>query len=386
MADAGIDMEGLLELLRDLIRIESVNPSLDPSGSGEAEIAGYLADRLGRSGLDVRTRDLGGGRMNVVATLKGSGSGRSLMLSGHMDTVSLEGMESDPLGAEYRGGRVYGRGSLDMKAGIAAMALAVEAARASGPFAGDVILALVADEEYASIGTEALVKECSADAAVLCEPTGLAICTAHKGFCWVALDVFGKAAHGSRAAEGVDAITKAGKFLARLEDYAGRTLSRKAHPRLGPPSVHASTIKGGLGLSTYPDRCTVQIERRIIPGETPDTVRQEFDRLIRDLRAEDEHFRAEADVYFSRPPLETSEDEPIVRALDRACAEVLGAAPAHIANSAWLDTALLAEAGIPAVSFGPSGEGLHGAVEYVDLESAAAAARVLVRVISDFCG
>ena len=206
-------------------------------------------------------------RPNVVARL-GRAGGRALLFNGHLDTVGVEGMVHAPWDADVRAGRIYGRGSSDMKAGVAAMcAAALRVVDAN--LDGEVIVAAVADEEYESIGTRALVDSgIRADAAIVTEPTRLAICPAHRGFAWLELIVHGRAAHGSRYDIGVDAITLAALVLAELDAYQRTVLAKIAHPLLGRPSLHASIVSGGLGLSTYPDRCRVQIERRTLPGET----------------------------------------------------------------------------------------------------------------------
>jgi acetylornithine deacetylase len=385
MIIASYELE-LLQLLQNLIRIESVNPNLDSSGNGEAAIGKFVAAQLTSLGLDVHLEDLGNQRMNVIGVLKGTGEGKCLMLNGHMDTVGTQGMEIEPYNPTYADGKIYGRGSLDMKAGLAAIIKATESVIASGvQLSGDVLLAFVADEEYASIGSEAVVRKYSADAGIICEPTNLNISIAHKGFVWIDVKVFGKAAHGSRFHEGVDAIVKAGKFLVALERFESDTLMRRSHRLLDPPSIHASIISGGTGLSTYPDYCEVKLERRTIPGETPVSVKKEIDELISNLSAEDEQFRATVDVFFDRSPLEVSEDQPIVQAISSAYQSVLRREPVYVGTSGWLDSAIFADVGIPTISFGPSGEGLHASVEYVDFESVVSTTQVLAKTIVDFC-
>jgi acetylornithine deacetylase len=386
MVNFEIDEAALLQLLQALIQIESVNPGLDNNGGGEAAIGEFISQRLQNSGLQVEIQPVADNRINVIARLKGTGAGKCLMLNGHTDTVSLQGMEIAPLEPNYKEGKVFGRGSLDMKAGLAAMIAAVESVLAAGvKLKGDVLLSFVADEEHASLGAEKLVEDYTADAVIICEPTNLDICIAHKGFSWVNLEVFGKAAHGSRFDEGVDAIVKAGKFLSKLEEFAEQVLGKKKHPLLGPPSVHASLINGGLGLSTYPDYCKVQMERRTLPGESPEIVRNELEELIMDLSRIDSKFKAAVEVFFSRYPVEVSEETEIVQALTRAGESVLGKKPRYVGVGGWLDSGIFAAKGIPAISFGPTGEGLHAAVEYVEFDSVVVTAQVLAQTIVDFC-
>jgi acetylornithine deacetylase len=384
MKTIAIDRAALLESLQALIRIDSVNPSLVPGGRGEGAIAAYLGQYLEASGLEVRTREIAPGRVNVVGILKGSGGGRSIILNGHTDTVGLDKMTIDPLDPVLRDGRVYGRGSLDMKGGLAAAIAAVRAIAAGDRLRGDIILACVADEEYASIGTEALIEEYTADAAIVCEPSALGLGIAHKGFAWATIDVHGLAAHGSKPELGIDAIVKAGKFLVALEAL-GEKLAARAHPLLGPASVHASLIEGGSELSTYPDHCRIKIERRTLPGEDRETVAAELAALVAGLAASDKQFKADWDIFFHRHPFETAPDAPIAAAVSRAGELVLGAAPRPMGFSGWLDSALLAAAGIPTVIFGPAGEGLHAASEHVEFQSVADTAAILAAAVEDFC-
>ncbi|MFW9994173.1 MAG: ArgE/DapE family deacylase [Candidatus Odinarchaeota archaeon] len=380
-----VNEQELLELLQELIRIESVNPTLANEGSGEQEIAHYLGNYMEKIGLEVRYQELGKNRTNVIGTLRGSGRGKNLMLNGHTDTVSLKGMD-DPLNGRYESGKVYGRGAVDMKGGIAAMMMAVKAIVDSEiQLKGNVILTLVADEEYASAGTEAVSKKFTADAAIVCEPSDLDIVIAHRGFAWIKVNIHGKAAHGSLYDVGIDAITKAGKLLAGIEELGKEFLEQEPHPLLGSRSIHASLISGGIGLSTYPDKCTVELERRTLPGEDKKTVEEEIKALNDRLASEDEEFRADYEVFFYRPALEVTKDQLIVKTLENACKKVLDREPAYSGMRGWLDSAILAEVGIPTVIFGPGGDGMHAAVEYVDFESVKTTAEVLFETIIDFC-
>ena len=387
MSDIRIDEKELLKVLQDLIKIESVNPDLAGMGNGESLVAEHIGNYLAAMGLKVRYQEIEPKRINVIGVLKGSGEGKTLMLNGHTDTVGITRMDIEPLNPLFQDGKVYGRGSFDMKGGLAAMIIAVKAIIDAGfKPKGDVILAFVADEEYLSLGTEVLVREYPADAAILCEPTGLKVCIAHKGFAWIKVEVFGKAAHGSRPDRGIDAIVKAGKFLARIEELGKDTLIQKKHPLLGSPSIHASLIKGGTELSTYPDYCLIELERRFIPGESVKTIEEEMQTLIDDLASKDEQFKAKFEVSFSRPPLEVARDHEIVGALSRAYADTVKKAPEFIGVSGWMDSAILAEAGIPSVIIGPAGEGFHAATEYVDFESVITLTKILINTIIDFCG
>jgi len=378
----------IVEMLQALVRIPSVNPTLVPGGAGERDVAECLSAACARLGLMVTEQEAAPGRPNVIAVLPGAdtGRGRRLLLNGHTDTVGTGGME-DPFTPVLRGDRLYGRGSDDMKGGLAAMIGGVAAVLDAGvrPL-GDVLLTFVVDEEDASIGTAAVAQSSAADAAIVTESTGLRICLAHKGFAWVTITTQGRAAHGSDYAAGIDAIMHMGRVLSGLERLERDVLPRRAHPLLGRPSLHASAITGGEGPSTYPPTCRLLLERRMLPDETPEDVRTEMETLLAPLRAEDPRFRATVDVTLSRPGLEVARDVPIARALRDALVRCAGIEPEYVGQGAWYDAALLAQAGIPTVIFGPSGSGAHAVVEYVDVPSVITCAQVLAQTIVDFCG
>jgi acetylornithine deacetylase len=217
MANIQINNDALLRLLQELVQINSVNPSLSNTGEGEGKIARYIGEYLDKLGLEIHYQELEQNRVNVIGILKGTGAGKSLILNGHTDTVSIGQMEIDPFKPKQKNGKMYGRGALDMKSGVAAQIMAIQSLIEAGiTLKGDVILTFVADEEYASIGTEAVLKDYSADAAIICEPTNLDIIIAHKGFIWTKIEIFGRAAHGSMPDKGIDAIIKAGKVLTAI--------------------------------------------------------------------------------------------------------------------------------------------------------------------------
>ncbi|KPU42751.1 acetylornithine deacetylase [Oxobacter pfennigii] len=387
MYNISIDEKELLQVLKDMISIESVNPSLCPGGAGEAKIAEYIGNYLKSIGLDVKYQEINKGRVNVIGILKGSGGGKSLMLNGHTDTVSIEGMDIEPLNPVYKDGKVYGRGSIDMKGGLASMIGAAKALiNGNIKLKGDVYFTFVADEEYESIGTEEIVKEYKADGAVVCEPTDLKVCVAHKGFAWIKIEIFGKAAHGSIPQYGVDAILKAGKILSEIDKLSESLLNSKKHKLLGTPSVHCSIIKGGTELSTYPYYCTIEIERRTIPGESYETVNEEIKNILDKIASGDTDFKCKYEIFFHRPPLEVSLEEPVVKVLMEVAGDIYKKEPGIMGMSGWLDSSILDKASIPAVIFGPSGEGLHAATEYVDFASVVDTSKVLANTIIKFCG
>jgi len=374
-------------LTRELVRIDSRNPSLVAGGPGERHVAQALANVLDAWGFQVDIVDAAPGRPNVVARI-GKPGARTLMFNGHLDVVGIDGMTHDPWSADANGhdGRLYGRGSSDMKAGVAAMCAA--AARAGqAELNGEIIIAAVADEEYESIGTRSLIERgVRADAAIVTEPTRLAIMPAHLGFVWADVTTHGRAAHGSRWDIGVDAIRHAGILLAELDRMDDEELPTRRHALLGRPSVHASLISGGTGMSTYPDSCTVRIERRTIPGESPESVRRELESACSRARSRQTKFRADVNVTFSQEPSDVSVDAPIVRALGRAL-DASGEEQRVEGMTAWTDAALLNAAGIPAICFGPGDISLaHAAEEWVSVSEIERATNVLVRLVKEWFG
>lgn len=373
-------------LLRELVRVDSRNPSLVPGAPGERRIAEFLCGVLTDWGLDAQLLPAADGRPNVIARVPGSAPrrARSLMFNGHLDVVDIEGMRHAPFDGIERDGRMFGRGASDMKGGVAAMCAA--AARLVGALAGDLLIAAVVDEEWQSAGTAALIASgVRADAAIVTEPTGLAIMPAHRGFAWIEVRVFGRAAHGSRWDIGVDAIRHAGLLLAELDFVDRDELPRRQHPLLGRASLHASTIQGGLGLSTYPDICVIRLERRTLPGESAADALQEVQRACVAVADKYPTFQAEVELLFSQPPSDVDADAPIARAL--ASVIVRRGLPATpLGMSAWTDAALLNAAGIPAVCFGPGDMALaHAAEEYIPVEEVRRAADILEDLARSWC-
>ena len=385
IAPVAVDEAYTVRACQDLVRINSVNPLLAPGAPGEREIGDFTADALSALGLEVRRHEPEPGRVSVTGRLRGSGGGRSLMLNAHYDTVGVEGMTA-PFSGEVRDGRVYGRGAYDMKGSLAACLGAVKALRDDGiPLRGDVVVAAVADEEYGSLGTADLITHTLTDGAIVTEPSALGVCLAHKGYCWIEVRTEGRAAHGSRFAEGVDANLRMGRVLSRLEGLERELRARPPHPLVGPPSLHAALLQGGTGLSTYAASCTLQIERRTVPGETAPQVMSEIEGLLARLGEEDPAFRASARAFFVREPFEVRRDAAIVGAVSSAVTEVLGEAPRYIGDTPWMDSALLAGAGVETVVFGPAGAGAHADEEWVDIASMVRCAAVLAAAARRYC-
>ena len=378
-----IDRDYLVRTLADLVRINSVNPSLVPDGPGEVEAARYVRTALEKFGAEIRVLESTPGRPSAVATLHGTGGGRSLMLNAHMDTVGIEGMP-DALAPAIRDGRLFGRGAYDMKGSLAACLATLKAIAEGPPLRGDIIVAAVADEEYASLGTAEVVRAVPVDAAIVTEPTELDLCIAHKGFVWVEVETLGKAAHGSRFFEGVDANMRMGRFLGLLEGLEANLRTRPPHSLVGPPSLHAALLRGGTEFSTYAARSSLMIERRTVPGETEAGVLAEIEQLLDMLRT-DPSFKANARAVLTRNAFEVAPDTAIVRAV-HAAATRRGRAPQFIGKPFWMDSAILADAGVETTVIGPIGSGAHTSEEWVDLDSLERLASILVEAAASYCG
>ena len=369
------------QLTSELVAIDSVNPTLVPGAAGEGAVAEWLAAYLRRAGFDVEVDEVAPGRPNVIAMAERPGAGPTRMLCGHTDTVGVEGMVA-PFTPTVRDGRLYGRGAQDMKGGLAAMVVAAEQwLNGARRGAGRVVLAAVADEEYASLGAEAVARRWHADEAVIAEPTGMAVAITHKGFSCVEVVTHGRAAHGSRPADGIDAVLLMGRVLARLESLNRELQSRPPHPRLGTGSLHAGRIVGGSELSVYPARCSLQVERRTLPGEALDIALTEVGAILDQLGHSDPTFRAEVTLLLARPAYGIDERHPLPCAL-RQLAAAAGRDTSITGMSFWTDAALLGAAGVPTVLFGPRGAGLHGVDEYVVIEDLETCARIFENWLS----
>lgn len=389
-----VDPDLTQKLLRDLVAIESVNPTLVPGARGELAASEFLCSFLLRQGIAAELEEAAPGRPNVVALLtpggetvpSGDKKSAALAILAHIDTVGAGNMP-DPFTPRESDGRLYGRGALDIKSGVAAMCAAAIAARDAGAIKKPLLIAAVVDEECDSIGTEALLRRYTADAAIVLEPTDLRLTIAHKGYAWFEIVTHGRAAHGSLPSEGRDAIRMMGRVLNILDALDRKLATVAPHPILGHGSLHASLIRGGQELSSYPAECRLHLERRTLPIESAAEFEVELRTLVTGLAARDPEFRATVRGLGSCPAYEISPTAPIVNRVSAAIEKVLDpvAASQLAGMAAWTDTALLAAAGIPGVVFGPSGRGLHGKEEYVELDSVVQCSEVLLETIMSTC-
>ena len=371
--------ETLAGLVCDLVRIPSVNPSLAPSeGTGEERIAAFARDWLQAHGVEAWPEGPRPERPNAVGRV-GSG-GRTLVLCAHLDTVGTDGMAEPPFEPRMEGDRIHGRGSYDMKGSVAAVMAAMAALRQEA-LSGTVLAALVADEEHGSIGALDFTGRHPADACIVTEPSEGVLVLAHKGFVWVRVETVGRAAHGSRPDLGVSAIGKMARIIEALETFDREELRRRVHPLAGAASMHCAVIAGGTSPSIYAHECRLEVERRTIPGETPGQVRHELETIVRAIDS-----NASVTCYFDRAPLVCPGDSDIANCLRDAARRVTGRVPPDGGVGYWMDAALFAQAGVPTVSYGPTGAGAHGAVEWVSLSSVVDTANVLVETARVFCG
>ena len=401
-------------VLQRLVGIDSVNPELVAGAAGERMIAAWCADWLSVRGFEVHRLEEHPGRPTIVGIRRGTGGGSSLMLNGHLDTVGVGGYAGDPFSGELRDGRVSGRGAFDMKGGVAAILVAAARATgaeaaATGPaatgreatgragaavhsgeavasvLAGDVIVTLVADEEFGSLGTMEVLRSFRADAAIVAEPSELCLTLAHRGFAWFEVELTGLAAHGSQPERGVDAIAHAGLVLRALDELRSEIEAAAAHPLLGHGTVRVSTIAGGTDAATVAAACTLTIERRTLPGQSPDQVEAELRALLERLAGNVDGFRFRLSRLVARAAFEADPEWPIVRLLAERATEVLGRRPEVRGEPFWTDAGLLHEAGIPCLVVGVDGGGAHADTEWADAASVDALTEILTRTITDFC-
>jgi acetylornithine deacetylase len=371
----------ILSLLKELVAINSINATLS-GGPGEKNIAEFIHGYLKRLGFEVELQRVRGERANVVACVRGKSFGPPVLLNGHLDTVGIEGMPS-PFNLLQEGDRLYGRGAYDMKGSLAVM-LALAEHWVRRPPDRDVWLTFSCDEEDRSLGTEYLVNRwlptlsVPPGAAVFLEPTEEHIGVAHKGFGWFELEIFGKAAHGSRPEEGVDAILPLRAALAELDRIGQELRSRPADALLGHASLHGGKIEGGTELSVVPAYARLHWERRTLPGETPEAVDAELGRVAHAVANLGGGHAVKARRLFMRPAYRTPPGSGLAGRIQAASP---GSQLAGL--SFWADSALLGQAGIPSVLYGPIGHGAHAVDEWVSLKSLLNLFKVLEKVLRD---
>jgi acetylornithine deacetylase len=375
-----LDRATVLETLQLLIATPSVNPDLAPEeAAGEALIATVIRDWFKNRSIECWLEEAAPGRPNAIARV-GTGVAPTLVLCAHIDTVSISGMTIAPFDPRVEDNKVYGRGSYDMKGGAAAILCAM-AKLANEKLSCTVMAALVADEEYASIGAQHFVAHHKADACVVTEPSEGRLILGHKGFVWAEITTEGRAAHGSRWDLGVSAVARIGRIIAALDEFDRTTLRARTHPLVGAASQHCATVHGGAGLSTYAPSCTLQVERRTLPGETTAQVIDEIRQVISSAGEE-----ATIKLLLDRPPLVCPREARIAECVREAATKIHGRPPEEAGVAFWMDAALFAAAGMETVNYGAAGTGAHEAVEWADLDSVVSCAAVLAETARNFCG
>jgi len=378
-----IDKDFTIKTLQKLVQTHSVNPDLEDGGAGEAEIGRYIFTLLEKLGIETEIDEISPGRLNVTGVIKGEGTGPSLMLNAHMDTVGVKGMD-EPFSGKIDDGKLFGRGSYDMKGSIASILAAAKSFKEERiSLKGDLILSFVADEEYESIGAQALVKKIKTDIAIVAEPTNLNLCTAHRGFGIWKITTKGKTAHGGNHHLGVDANMNMGLLLTELHKRSKDLPKKKKHPLCGEASLHVPMIRGGRSLFIYADECTIRLERRTLPGEKKKQIETELLEIIEKLHKQHSGFEAELESVIWRSPYEINQSASIVKDVVKAVAGITGKQPEIIGHTWWEDSAIFGAAGIETVILGPKGGGIHEDVEWVEIDSVIKLAEIFRFILSD---
>lgn len=379
------DAHQVMGILEDLIRIPSVNPVYDDRSPGEGEISEYIEQRLRKAGLKVSRQKVLPGRDNIIAELRTGNAHSTLLFESHMDTVSA-GTMMDPFQPRYKDGLLFGRGACDTKATLAGMIYAMEqCARHPERLQSDLILCASVDEEHAYKGLSAFMDlNIPVHGAIVGEPTELGIVVAHKGCVRFALTVVGKAAHSSVPDEGINAIYHMARIIDYIENKEQAFLAGRHHPLCGSPSISIGTIKGGQQINIVPDRCVIEIDRRIIPGED---ATEEFAILSEKLRneANRQGIRVEIDTYLLDPSLNTSLASELVHLSGKVAAQLglsdqLRGVP-YGSNASKLQHHL----GIPSIVFGPGSiKQAHAAEEWVPVDEVVMAANFYLNMAQQF--
>lgn len=362
-----------VELLEELVRIDSVNPAM--GGPGEHEIIGRLTELLGDLGLQVSTPEVVDGRRNLLATLPGSSGAPTLLLEAHLDTVA---MPEEGLAVRQSEDRLVGRGSCDTKGSAASIIAAMAELMGSGEERATVVFAGVADEEDRMLGSRALVDQLPpVDAAVIGEPTSLEPVRVHNGLARITIETHGRAAHTSRAHLGVNAISAAARVVASLEEHLLPRLKARAHPLAGPALLTPAVIGGGVAPNIVPDRCRLLVDRRLAPGENPEAALAEIDQLLEGLRERGDRI-TRSPPWVLLEAVETPADHPVVRLAEESVEAVLGRPVTAGGVPYGTDASNLSGVGgIPCVVLGPGSiDQAHTDDEWVPLEEVRRAAVV----------
>ena len=373
-------VEPIFQTLSDLVAIDSINPAYE-GGVPEEDVARYVERFFAQRGIETFRQEVLPGRQNVIARLPGRHPRRRVILEAHMDTVSVSGMTIPPFAPEIRDGCLYGRGSCDTKAGLAAMMHAVAHLKENNIVPEcEIWMAAVVDEEFAFRGAIKLCDGLEAAAAIVAEPTGMRAVVAAKGVLRWKIRTLGVAAHSAKPHLGVSAIRDMTPVLEWLNRAAG-SLAAPAHPLLGPATLSIGTIHGGEQINFVPDRCEIAIDRRLIPGEDPLTVWAGY----RDSLMTIPGIRAEMDPpLIADPAMETAVDDAVVLTAQRVLEEQ-GHDPTPGGVPFGSDASKFVRQGIPAIIFGPGSiDRAHAAIEYVECDQVTAALNFYIQFLQRF--
>ncbi|MCJ7624379.1 MAG: M20/M25/M40 family metallo-hydrolase [Anaerolineaceae bacterium] len=377
----------VINLVSDLVRIDSSNPWLVPGSAGEFEVGNFIADWLKALGMEVWLDDVEGDRKNVIAVWRGAGGGRSLCLNAHTDTVGYDLWKYQALQPRIEGDKLYGLGAADDKGHCAAIMLAAKAVVESKTrLRGDVWVGLTIDEEGTSSGTMDFVKRYQPDAALVLEPIGLGeITISHQGFGWIDVIVYGKAAHGCVPEIGIDAIAHMSEVVTRLQRLDREVFTPNSHPLNGKTVFHTGTIAGGTDYATYPAECVLGIEIGTQPGETIKNRVREIKEIFAEVREIYPNFKGEVRVKLDRNPFEAKGYEDLWKVVAAEVERVHGQPAKAVGENAWGDAALFQEAGIPTLMFGAAGANFHAPNEWVSISELTKLVEITAATIQQFC-
>jgi acetylornithine deacetylase/succinyl-diaminopimelate desuccinylase-like protein len=381
------DTQKVIDLVSELVRINSINPWLVPNGKGENEVAQYIADWLAPIGMEVKLEEVEGGRKNLIARLPGSGGGKSLCFYAHLDTVGCALWKDEAFSPKITGDLLYGLGAADDKGHCAAAMLATKSlVEQQVHLSGDVWLAFLIDEEGTSSGAFDFARKYHPDALVGLEPAALgSICITHQGFGWLDIVVKGRAAHGSAPDVGIDAILHMAEVITRLGKLDREKFFSTAHPLNGRTVFHTSTIKGGTDYATYPDSCVLGVEIGTQPGETIANRVAEIESIFREVKSKYPDFNGSVEVKLDRNPFETQGHQSLWDVLAPQIEKELGKPVRAAGENSWGDAAIFQEAGIPTLGIGALGGNFHAPKEWVSVPELGKLIRILEETAKQFC-
>ena len=380
-----VEEKEAVNLLGDLISINSVNPLEDTSLKGEKEIASYIRDYLKNVGIKSIVHPVLNERPNVIGVLEGKKKVRNFVLEAHMDTVKVDNMTIDPFLPKIEEGKMFGRGACDDKGSLAAMLLAMKLLKERNiPLKGDVYLAAVVDEEHKYRGVSHFLNQGFAlDAGIVGEPTDLDILIAHKGCIRWRIITKGISVHSSEPEKGKNAIYLMSGVIDAVQKRLIPLCKKKSHPLVGSPILSVNVIQGGTQVNTIPDRCFIEMDRRTIPGENEHDVLGEVDKFLDELRNEKPLLEVEReDPFLASPPMEINKDEAVVQALSDSVRYETSAQPKIRGGQFDSDAGKFVARGIPTPVFGPGNVAqAHSENEWVEIKDVVKAAEIIAQSV-----